>query len=1150
MNDNMKYEDYPESLSKFFDKLPYDKKGSNLYTIETFDINDNLIDTKFGINVITNSGFNKFYHTDDHRKTEYINVVFGNGNGTPAITDTKLFSILPNHPMGSTNGFKETEDVSYIMAEYDPVTNYIYGRLKVATVTLDYNIPNWDDDITITEFGECGRDTTLSNYVLWTHSLVYDSNGNISSFEKKPNEKNVITIYKGSSINCSIFSDMYNQGKYLFINPSRIITRCIQTGYTYETFAAFRTKCFFGGRVRSEDDFPLYIVDSKYSCSPDTTPVNSLEDTAGLFTRGTYNAGFGRIGETNTSIEGENSFRVKDASTEDYCRNTKSMSSIYLKYPTSTVNGARQNFGICGDMVQTQTNMCRLGLFVVHSNNVRSEYYGEKHDCYIFYMEKLNLSEPEEITIDKVWTDSYLTNRLNNCFGLESLFSKEANNKTNSYNYYEYRFQPGIPANDFIITSVKRYNYLTDEYDIDEEFTNDMRYQELYLEPDNWSTNYTDYYTYDSSTDTYSAVTGDSAPTFAENTYYKQIPYDFRNPERAIWGHIGFRNDVNYDVYININTSVPIVGFADTNTLKYTIYASDTFWDRSSYEIISDWNNIPKSLQTKRYYMKTPIDVYNSTDKSMATSIGIHTIRDKNKHSILFSEEPVELNTSDNVPVIENNIDCMFNDRYASDDGWVFVHNYNDSNLWVLYPESSDENGNCYIKPLVSPSITFHRFHVRCTHNSVIIPAAEEIYNNMNYSKLLLKIYRPDPENPDENISSWAYTASEIFPSGIIRADERYVNDYFAYLCIMMLDPIKNRLYIQFENRIRMIDLESSEKNITIFEAAEYTEIFSVIYGTDYLVYKVNDNSRLDFVIIDVTTEETVSTFSIDKTNNMTCNGIFGYNDTIYIEIYDNPNYNVYMYNITTGEITIHLNWYITAFITRDITVSEFNKTKIAFDDEAIVVSSTNTFSSSSKSYRTGNFIIFKDDPQNPVFLSNPIYKDNNNSSWFSHTPNTYADTFGYPYIKKFNEGKDYIAMIDGLVNTNSIANNSCYYIRQPNFINVGLIKNRGLRTQEELQKNCYNPTFNVPMHKYESYHYGTVSSIDQFPEYSKMPETITCFYKDKVLVFSNFMKPMLVPIEYFLPHQVTGTTTTIQAVNNPKHISNSGYFGLEVSNH
>lgn len=46
-------------------------------------------------------------------------------------------------------------------------------------------------------------------------------------------------------------------------------------------------------------------------------------------------------------------------------------------------------------------------------------------------------------------------------------------------------------------------------------------YELLESAPEDWATNYTNYFTKNG--DEYVAVTGDSAPTFAENTYYKKV---------------------------------------------------------------------------------------------------------------------------------------------------------------------------------------------------------------------------------------------------------------------------------------------------------------------------------------------------------------------------------------------------------------------------------------------------------------------------------------------------------------------------------------------------------------------------------------------------------------------------------------------------
>jgi len=56
--------------------------------------------------------------------------------------------------------------------------------------------------------------------------------------------------------------------------------------------------------------------------------------------------------------------------------------------------------------------------------------------------------------------------------------------------------------------------------------TNPINLAELTTaEPSNWSTNYTDYYTYDSTYHTFSHVTGSSAPTWEANTYFKATSF-------------------------------------------------------------------------------------------------------------------------------------------------------------------------------------------------------------------------------------------------------------------------------------------------------------------------------------------------------------------------------------------------------------------------------------------------------------------------------------------------------------------------------------------------------------------------------------------------------------------------------------------------
>lgn len=76
-------------------------------------------------------------------------------------------------------------------------------------------------------------------------------------------------------------------------------------------------------------------------------------------------------------------------------------------------------------------------------------------------------------------------------------------------------------------------------------------------EPVDWTTNYTAYYT--KSGDTYTAVTGDSAPTWAASTYYTRV-------SRTIMGKRTPDSSIEYNV--DSETSTDILGFNYTDVNK------------------------------------------------------------------------------------------------------------------------------------------------------------------------------------------------------------------------------------------------------------------------------------------------------------------------------------------------------------------------------------------------------------------------------------------------------------------------------------------------------------------------------------------------------------------------------------------------------
>lgn len=82
-------------------------------------------------------------------------------------------------------------------------------------------------------------------------------------------------------------------------------------------------------------------------------------------------------------------------------------------------------------------------------------------------------------------------------------------------------------------------------------------YVEQTEEPGDWATKYTSYYT--KSGDTYTAVTGDSAPTWAAETYYTRV-------ERELLGRRTEDSSVDYNP--DIATSTDILGINYTDVEK------------------------------------------------------------------------------------------------------------------------------------------------------------------------------------------------------------------------------------------------------------------------------------------------------------------------------------------------------------------------------------------------------------------------------------------------------------------------------------------------------------------------------------------------------------------------------------------------------
>jgi len=191
------------------DKTGHDISGQTVYLIQTEDMEGNITDEKYGINLRTDLGM---LDNDGTRVVMFL----GTGTTPSSYTDVYMENInsIFSAQMSSGDNVWTTE--------YDSTTGMITTSAWTDYVTYEYNITGVSSDIVFTEIGtsEMGGSSYGGYYYdkLTTRSLIYDQEGHVSSITKRLNEKLTIKIYKSFSMHEDVIIDAYDRGDYLLIN--------------------------------------------------------------------------------------------------------------------------------------------------------------------------------------------------------------------------------------------------------------------------------------------------------------------------------------------------------------------------------------------------------------------------------------------------------------------------------------------------------------------------------------------------------------------------------------------------------------------------------------------------------------------------------------------------------------------------------------------------------------------------------------------------------------------------------------------------------------------------------------------------------------------------------------------------------------------
>ena len=242
----------PDNVKQFIDT--YRKKlninddiphFNNIYHIISEDRNGNITEEKFGVNMLTDNGLSfiatakSFEWFDPHAPRIRI------GTGTSPINpaDTDLEELVA----------EATCDKHYQMSldqtsplVYDNITNLVSAHAFTLRADFDYDIPGIDEDKTITEIMLVWETTeSWSTKKDVTHSRIYDENGNVSSFQKRINEKTTVIVYAGVIMNVgSMVNAAWTNDNYTVISP-----------YLYLVTLATNIGCSSKGQCRLYDRY-------------------------------------------------------------------------------------------------------------------------------------------------------------------------------------------------------------------------------------------------------------------------------------------------------------------------------------------------------------------------------------------------------------------------------------------------------------------------------------------------------------------------------------------------------------------------------------------------------------------------------------------------------------------------------------------------------------------------------------------------------------------------------------------------------------------------------------------------------------------------------------------------------------------------------
>ena len=213
-----KLHEFEHSYEKFSKDDKSLLKGHNIYLLWTEDRDGNVTGEAFALNVTTNDYFkNQFGRNisgSSSNKNQMSYIYIGDGEYA-ADEDVSCSDTAMRHMTYSSSGTVTDNDETYVNSStiYWDATNHVqYSDSYIMSSYFDYTLSGISTDLSITEIGLKAD----SGKPISTHALVYDSNGQRTTFVKHVNEKLFINVYvrvyyKPGYIENKMFNDKVDQ---------------------------------------------------------------------------------------------------------------------------------------------------------------------------------------------------------------------------------------------------------------------------------------------------------------------------------------------------------------------------------------------------------------------------------------------------------------------------------------------------------------------------------------------------------------------------------------------------------------------------------------------------------------------------------------------------------------------------------------------------------------------------------------------------------------------------------------------------------------------------------------------------------------------------------------------------------------------------